>query len=223
MNAPNPFSEDRLGAEIRQAQRAHEPSMEEILASIRSIIADEPRPSTKTMPRPAPAASAAQIVHTSSVLPVPRSETPRIEPIRAEVRRLETPILLPQQAPTDSSPPRVVWRKPPAPEDVAPQSELSRVEAVAAPRQPEFARRPEARPYSPEVDETLASETTEVSVAASFGALQESLARRSSELAEDMTRELLRPMLKTWLDENLPTLVERLVRAEIQRVARGAR
>ena len=38
-----------------------------------------------------------------------------------------------------------------------------------------------------------------------------------------MTREILRPMLKSWLDENLPSLVERLVRAEIQRVARGGR
>ena len=38
---------------------------------------------------------------------------------------------------------------------------------------------------------------------------------------EDLVREMLRPMLKTWLDDNLPGLVERLVRAEIERVARG--
>jgi hypothetical protein len=40
---------------------------------------------------------------------------------------------------------------------------------------------------------------------------------------EAMARELLRPMLKEWLDDNLPTIVERLVRAEIERVARGPR
>jgi hypothetical protein len=34
---------------------------------------------------------------------------------------------------------------------------------------------------------------------------------------------MLRPMIKTWLDDNLPALVERLVRIEIQRVARGGR
>jgi cell pole-organizing protein PopZ len=34
-------------------------------------------------------------------------------------------------------------------------------------------------------------------------------------------REMLRPMLKGWLDDNLPGLVERLVRAEIERVSRG--
>jgi cell pole-organizing protein PopZ len=32
---------------------------------------------------------------------------------------------------------------------------------------------------------------------------------------------MLRPMLKVWLDDNLPGLVERLVRAEIERVSRG--
>ena len=60
-------------------------------------------------------------------------------------------------------------------------------------------------------------------VAQSFGALAEALdagPRRSfDEIAEDM----LRPMLQEWLDDNLPTLVERLVREEIERVARGPR
>jgi len=36
---------------------------------------------------------------------------------------------------------------------------------------------------------------------------------------QDLVQEMLRPMLKSWLDDNLPTLVERLVRVEIERVA----
>jgi cell pole-organizing protein PopZ len=36
-----------------------------------------------------------------------------------------------------------------------------------------------------------------------------------------MAREMLKPMLKEWLDANLPPLVERLVKAEIARVTRG--
>ena len=40
---------------------------------------------------------------------------------------------------------------------------------------------------------------------------------------EDLSRELLRGMLKQWLDEHLPNLVERLVREEIERVARRGR
>jgi cell pole-organizing protein PopZ len=47
------------------------------------------------------------------------------------------------------------------------------------------------------------------------------MSRATSERSiEDITRELLRPMLKQWLDEHLPSLVERLVREEIERVAR---
>jgi cell pole-organizing protein PopZ len=38
---------------------------------------------------------------------------------------------------------------------------------------------------------------------------------------EDLVRELLRPLLKAWLDENLPGMVERMVRSEIERVSRG--
>lgn len=39
---------------------------------------------------------------------------------------------------------------------------------------------------------------------------------------EDITRELLRPMLKTWLDQNLPRIVEKQVQREIERVSRKA-
>ena len=42
-------------------------------------------------------------------------------------------------------------------------------------------------------------------------------------MIERLARESSRPMLKTWLDDNLPSMVERLVRAEIERVARGGR
>ena len=40
---------------------------------------------------------------------------------------------------------------------------------------------------------------------------------------EDLAREMLRGMLKQWLDDNLPSLVERLIREEIERVARHSR
>jgi cell pole-organizing protein PopZ len=60
-------------------------------------------------------------------------------------------------------------------------------------------------------------------VTSAFEALSASLAARGAEIAEGMAREMLRPMLKAWLDENLPGIVERLVRAEIERVARGIR
>ena len=39
---------------------------------------------------------------------------------------------------------------------------------------------------------------------------------------ESLVREMLRPMLKEWLDENLPAIVEKQVAAEVQRIARMA-
>ena len=71
--------------------------------------------------------------------------------------------------------------------------------------------------------EPLASPFTDASVASSFDALSKSMMLNNKTLIEDLTREMLRPMLKSWLDDNLPVMVERLVRAEIERVARGGR
>ncbi len=69
---------------------------------------------------------------------------------------------------------------------------------------------------------SLVSEQTSRQVAAAFGELSEAFASRSKKTFDDMAEEMLRPMLQDWLDNNLPTLVERLVREEIERVARGS-
>ncbi len=69
----------------------------------------------------------------------------------------------------------------------------------------------------------LMSPETGQAVSSAFEALSANLAARGAEIAQGMAREMLRPMLKAWLDENLPGIVERLVRAEIERVARGIR
>jgi cell pole-organizing protein PopZ len=53
--------------------------------------------------------------------------------------------------------------------------------------------------------------------------LSSTVLSQSPRTLEDLVKDLLRPMLKAWLDDNLPPLVERLVRAEIERVARGGR
>jgi cell pole-organizing protein PopZ len=60
-------------------------------------------------------------------------------------------------------------------------------------------------------------------VSLSFGALSASLALRSGEVVDGIVREMVRPLLKQWLDDHLPGIVERLVRAEIQRIARAPR
>ena len=67
----------------------------------------------------------------------------------------------------------------------------------------------------------LLSGATTAAVDSAFNALAQTVLVQNARTLEDLVREMLRPMLKTWLDDNLPGLVERLVRAEIERVARG--
>lgn len=58
-------------------------------------------------------------------------------------------------------------------------------------------------------------------VARAFGDLNRGVLGDNVRSLEDTVKEMLRPLLKTWLDDNLPQIVERLVRMEIERVARG--
>jgi cell pole-organizing protein PopZ len=82
--------------------------------------------------------------------------------------------------------------------------------AAAAPVVPEASTRP-----------PIISEAAGRQVAAAFGQLSEAFAQRANKTFEDMAEQMLRPMLQEWLDNNLPLLVERLVREEIERIARG--
>jgi len=74
-------------------------------------------------------------------------------------------------------------------------------------------------------DAGLLGPEAEAAAGAAFSRLAGSLLNRATgdRSIEEMTRDLLRGMLKQWLDENLPSLVERLVREEIERVARRGR
>lgn len=99
-------------------------------------------------------------------------------------------------------------------------------EAVIEQR-PIEAPQPKMPPVAPpprREDEGLTSDATAKAASAAFNKLAETIVSRASSgerSIDDITRELLRPMLQAWLDENLPELVERLVREEISRVARS--
>jgi cell pole-organizing protein PopZ len=203
MSVPNPSSSERDGDALRRAQRAHEPSMEEILASIRAIIADDrtsepPRPAPKVAPSTGP-----QIVYSKDSPPVLRA-VPEIDPPAEE------------SAPAPA--PAIPLRRPAIEAATSPAPEPE-PEAMQAPTpEPEDQANFELAAEPP-----LLSDEADRAVSASFNALSTSVALQSAEVVESLTRQMLRPMIKTWLDEHLPSLVERLVRAEIQRVARGGR
>lgn len=71
--------------------------------------------------------------------------------------------------------------------------------------------------------EPLMSEDSGRHVARSFGDLAAVLSASQHRSLDEIAEDMLRPMLSDWLDDNLPKLVERLVREEIERVARGPR
>jgi uncharacterized protein len=121
-------------------------------------------------------------------------------------------------------------------EDLVNQAELSAVEQEEEEPEPighlshlEEPQRaihssPEARHFSPprhSEERALLSDATSAAVDSAFNALAETVLVQNGRTLEDLVREMLRPMLKSWLDDNLPNLVERLVRAEIERVSRG--
>ena len=89
---------------------------------------------------------------------------------------------------------------------------------------PEPARAPaavQAPALRPAGEDGLLSPRTTAAVDLAFNTLAQTVLVQNSRTLEDLVREMLKPMLRAWLDDNLPGLVERLVRAEIERVARG--
>ncbi|HEV3396741.1 MAG TPA: DUF2497 domain-containing protein, partial [Xanthobacteraceae bacterium] len=125
----------------------------------------------------------------------------------------------------------------PEPASAAPPEEvLELTEAMAAPEPapPSFRRiepdqdvvfdepaPPPPRP--PAAESSLLSHAASAAVHSAFGTLAHSVLAQNPRTLEDLVKDMLRPMLKAWLDDNLPVMVERLVRAEIERVSRGQR
>jgi uncharacterized protein len=58
-------------------------------------------------------------------------------------------------------------------------------------------------------------------VHSTWNALAQTVLVENGRTLQDLVREMLRPMLKAWLDDNLPTLVERLVLAELDQITGG--
>jgi uncharacterized protein len=231
MSAISSNAGDREDA-LRRAQRAHEPSMEEILASIRSIIADERDAGRAVAPKPAPSRAATapgpQIVYSKTDPPARPGTDPVATLVAAKLPESAQPKIVsrqPETASTEAEPKSASPAREPnsAPLRDEPKSAPPPEEPKSVPPlvHPQGAPTSEAITALVPTDEPLLSAQTGAATAAAFQALTAKLAERNAELADGMVRDLLRPMLKAWLDENLPGMVERLVGAEIERLARG--
>jgi uncharacterized protein len=231
---------------MTQPAKSQEPSMEEILASIRRIIADddasksaqraaEPSPPPKPAVPPRPAAA---VPPAAAAPPPPPRAMPEPEQSMPEVNAQELPAAAPLAAEeeqasdildlTESMTSSSFDQAPPMPGPMptpAPQfrkiegfSDVSFDDAEPRPAMP----RADVSGFRPAAGENgLLSSATSAAVDSAFNTLAQTVLVQNARTLEDLVREMLRPMLKSWLDDNLPGMVERLVRAEIERVARG--
>lgn len=219
---------------MSQAAKAQEPSMEEILASIRRIIADD---EAKPAPKPAEAAPAVAQAPADDPAgepaamsqddidamlagfdaapdaqndPVPAEESADVLELTAAMEAMAEPA--PEFRTIDSDSDVVFGEPNPEPE---PDFEPEPPRAAYRPAEPRRAM------FEERVEQQLMSDHTTATVSSAFGSLAHTVLAQNARTIDDLVREMLRPMLKAWLDENLPTIVERLVRAEIERVSRG--
>ena len=231
-------------AQTSTAQR--EPSMEEILASIRRIIED-----SDNVRQPLEGAGGVPFSESQFSRPAEEGESEQeVEAFRAgldEAVARSSDALEDQAVATFVEAGAQRRMEEPAPETVAQLAQRSQVEILpfanaAAERadyvEPVLPSEPESyaaeietsagqpvagpAPATAEARPSLISDHTGRQVAAAFGELSEAFAASRRRSFDEMAEEMLRPMLQDWLDNNLPTLVERLVREEIERVARGS-
>ena len=224
----------------------NEPSMEDILASIRRIIAEDqsngigrgglsgfsrrtptPAPQPETILEPEPEDNEAEATEADG--PSVRHE--RITAIEVSPPvvedRLSAPVFPAPQEPGPSSIDALsaIASSDPEPSgslhDPAPPS-IHRTE-IEAFHPHDAAHGSSVTPTGDDEGGSLISSVASASVTSSFKVLADTVLLQDPGLIERIARETLRPMLKTWLDDHLPNLVERLVRAEIERVARGGR
>lgn len=175
-------------------QSSQEPTMEEILASIRRIISEDDAPAEPEAAAPPP----------------PPPEPVYEAPVEDDVLEL-----------TDPMEPEPAYE--PEPEPLETLGDLD----VYSPPAPEPAPEPYRPPPAPafnrdDAAENLVGDHAAGLAASSFGSLSAALLMpRDGRTLEDVVRELLKPLLKEWLDTNLPRIVEAKVEEEVHRIARG--
>ena len=172
---------------------AQEPTMEEILASIRRIISEDDAPAAEAAPQAPPPVMA----------PPPE---PAMSSAMDDVLELNEPVGRVEPAP---APPPVME---------PPRHALDDIEIMPraeAPRHPEPVYAPMER------EDSILSQHVAESAASHFGNLAQTVFMPGEgRTLEDVVKELLRPLLKDWLDTHLSAIVEAKVQSEVERISR---
>ena len=230
---------------MSNTDQAPEPSMEEILSSIRRIISDDNDEASSDEEVKAvepeveiPAVETVAEPETEAVGEVVEDAPAAVEEDDDDIFELTNVVEIddpsPEETPVLDEPDMADFGVEIADSgaDVADDIEFVSVET----NEPEILETPEPEP-APEpvpiietsietnVADRLVSDGVGVAAAASFGDLANTMLSRGNNATtvEELVQEMLRPLLKNWLDANLPTLVEKLVSEEIERIARRGR
>ena len=177
-------------------QTSQEPTMEEILASIRRIISEDDAPADGAAPAEAEPEPAA--VEAAAPVFEPEPEPEEDDGVLELTEKVETLGDLDVYTPTVSEEPE---------------------EALYTP-EPEPIYQPEPPPVAS--TEGLVGVVAASAAASAFGQLSAAIQMPADgRTLEDVVRELLRPLLKQWLDDNLPQIVQATVDREVEHIARG--
>ncbi|TLP49084.1 DUF2497 domain-containing protein [Cohaesibacter sp. CAU 1516] len=238
---------------MSNSSAAQEPSMEEILASIRRIISDEEAAiSQDSAPEPEAELPAGDTELSQDDLDALfDSPAPDPEPEPEEDLEMDMAAAMAAEADEPEEEEEVLelqtaWQEPdlveprdddlmfaekepaPEPEKPEPSALEQKVQESLEQKVPEMLKasiETEPTPTGPLPDvgrgSPLVSDEVSSIVTSAFGNLTHTVLSNNPRTMENVVEDMLRPMLKAWLDQNLPIMVERLVRAEIERVSRG--
>ena len=182
-------------------QAAPEPTMEEILASIRRIISEDDAPAGESE-----AAPEAKAEPAPEPEPEPEAEPEPVEAAAAPDEPTEDVLELTERVETPA-------------ETVGDIAVYPKEEPVAAAPEPAPAPKPE--PLAMPNDDTLVSEVSAKAAASAFGQLSAAVAMPTDgQTLDGVVRDLLRPLLKDWLEQHLAAIVEAKVAEEVERIAR---
>ena len=189
------------------AQPNTEPSMDEILASIRRIIAEDDQPSLEKQAQ----LETLQLAEEDAVEGADRSMAEAKE--STEALEADGPAAAAEEELPAEATAEVVsdplddydHPEPPAPSPSAQEESVSMTAAAAPALQ----------------DQLVGAEASEAAADA-FGALEENvrLTNQGARTIEDLVETMLQPMVRQWLDTHLPRIVEEKVEEEVRRIAR---
>lgn len=188
-----------------------EPSMEEILASIRRIISEDEEESGEAAKTPShPVATKPEA--GAEEVETPESALSPVETVSPETTQEEEAPAEPEDAPLDLANEETLSEAAAAaPLDMTPENEglemlKKNVEAAVA----------------DDAEAAILNQTAAAAASQAFASLSQTVrvADNDSRTLEDIVVAMLQPMIKDWLDANLPAIVEEKVEEEVKRVSR---